>query len=148
MNIYEYFKNYDEKYYQMKDKIIEIKEAEYNFYNLTGIKFSDLPKSNSYKAFDFADQINRINKLIEDYKQKEKEYLEERDKCLEDINKLKNPKYKTIIKLAFLEKKKNKAIASILARTYKLDYSIDYVKNLKTKAINQFEQIVTNCYEK
>lgn len=146
MTINEYFKEYDNKYFEMKDKLIEIKEARSNFYNLTGSKFSDIPKS-GFSTADFADQISRINDLIEDYKKKEKNYIAERDKCLVDINKLKKPMDKTIIKLAFLEKKKNKSISSILNKIYNLDYSTDYIKNLKGKAIHNFEQIVTKCYE-
>lgn len=144
MDINEYFKEYDNKYFQMKDKLVELKEAEFNFYNLTGFKFSDYPKNHSVKGFDFSDQIERIESLIDEYKDLEKKYLDERKKSIEDVNKISKPLYRTIIILAFIEKKKNKTISNILNKTYKLDYSMEYIKNIKTKAINAFQNVIKN----
>ncbi len=143
MNIYEYFKEYKKKYYLMKDKLIEIRDAEIDFKTLTGYRFSDMPKANIIKPFDFSDQINRISKLIETYQKRQKEYLELKSKHLEVIDKLDKPIYKTLIKLSFLEMKGNKDISIILSKTYKLNYSIDYTKQLKNKAIKHFERIIS-----
>lgn len=146
MTIYDYFKEYDNKYYKMKDKLVELKDAERNFYTLTGTKPSEMPKTSSTKIFDFSDQMIRIEKIFEDYKKLESDYLKEKEKCLNDINKISNPKYRTIIRLSFIDKKKIKAIASVLGKIYKLDYTIDYIKNIKSKAIKEFEKKVTKNY--
>ena len=44
ITIYEHFKDYNKKYYEMKDKLVDVKEAEKNFLTLTGNKISDSPK--------------------------------------------------------------------------------------------------------
>lgn len=141
MNIYDYFKEYDNKYFKMKDKLVELKESERNFYTLTGSKPSDMPKSAKSKLFDFSNQLERIEKLTDEYKNLEILYLEERKKRMEDINKIQKPLYRTIITLSFIEKKKNKSIATILNKIYKLDYSSDYIKKLKTSSIKEFEKV-------
>lgn len=147
MSIYDYFDEYNNKYYKMKDKLVELREAERNYISLTGTKPSESPKTTTNKNFDFSDQLARIEKLILDYKKLEKDYLIEREKCISAINKVNNPKYRTILKLFFVEKKNLKALSIVLNKTYKLDYTIDYLKNLKTKSIKEFEK-VTFCYEK
>jgi hypothetical protein len=141
VNIYDYFKEYDNKYFKMKDKLVELKESERNFYTLTGSKPSDMPKSAKSKLFDFSNQLERIEKLTDEYKNLEILYLEERKKRMEDINKIQKPLYRTIITLSFIEKKKNKSIATILNKIYKLDYSSDYIKKLKTSSIKEFEKV-------
>lgn len=140
MTIYEYFKDYKIKYFKMKDKLIELKEAQRDFYSLTGTKFTDIPKSGT--SFGFDEQLIKIEKIKNDYLNKEHECAIARKKCVEDLDKIENPKYRTILTLAFLEQKNNKSISIILDKTYKLDYSIDYVKQLKNKAIKCFERLI------
>lgn len=147
MSIYDYFKEYNNKYFKMKDKLVECNEARKNYINLSGLNPSDVPKNKTNKNFDFGDQLARIEKLTLDYKKLESDYLEEREKCINAINKIHNPKYITILKLFFIEKKNLKSMSVILNKTYKLNYTIDYIKNLKSKAIKEFEKI-TFCYEK
>lgn len=147
MNIYEHFKDYNDKFYDMKDKMIAIKEAEKNFITLTGSRPNDMPKTNKNNNFDFSDQLARIEKMITSYKKIEKDYLKLREKHLKEISNVTKAKYRTILKLFFIEGKSLKTSTSILNKTYKLDYTIDYVKNLKSKAIKEFEK-VTFCYKK
>lgn len=144
MNIYEYFKDYNDKFYLMKDKLIALKEAEKNYVTLTGSKITDIPRTSLNRNFDFSDQLARIEKMITSYKKVEKEYLELRDKHIKEISKINNPKYRTILKLFFIERKNIKSVSDILNKTYKLDYSIDYIKNIKVKAIKEFETIILN----
>ena len=75
MNIYEYFKDYNDKFYLMKDKLVAIKEAERNYVTLTGNKITDTPKTSLNKNFDFSDQLAKIEKMLISYKKVEKEYL-------------------------------------------------------------------------
>lgn len=147
MSIYDYFEDYNDKFYKMKDKLVELQEMRKNFVSLTGTKFNDMPNIKTNKNFDFGDQLVRIEKAISDYKKIESEYLEEREKCINAINKVTNPKYRTILKLFFIEKKNLKSLSIILNKNYKLEYSVDYIKKLKTKSIKEFEK-VTFFHEK
>jgi len=147
MTIYDYFKEYNDAYYNMKDKLIELKEAEKNFISLTGTKPSEYPRNTSNGNFGFADQLARIEKIIVDYKKLEKDYLKERDKCVTAINKVNKHKHRTILMLFFIERKNIKEISNVLSRTYKLYYTIDYIKKLKSIAIREFEK-VTFFHEK
>lgn len=142
MSIYDYFKEYNNKYFRMKDKLIELKEAQRDFYSLTGTKFTDVPKSNAVTNFGFEEQLIKLEKLKAEYIKKEHDYLEEREKCIETINKVINPKYRTILKLFFIEKKNLKSMSVILNNTYKLNYTIDYIKQIKNKAIKEFEKLI------
>lgn len=155
MNIHEYFKEYNDKYFEMKDKFIELKEAQRDFYSLSGTKFTDMPKMKRNSNFEYEDQIMRIDKLREDYNKLEKEYLVLKNHHREEINKMKNSKHRTIMTLSFLEKKNLKNIAIILNKNYGLDYSIEYLRKLKSKAVKEFEEVIlfhkksyfsTNCH--
>lgn len=155
MNIHDYFKGYNDKYFDMKDKFIELKEAQRDFYSLSGTKFTDMPKTRGNTKFEYEDQIMRIDKLREEYNKLEKEYLMLKNKHREEINKIKNSKYRTIMTLSFLEKKNLKAISIILNKNYNLDYSVEYLRKLKSKAVKEFEEVTlfhkkshfsTNCH--
>lgn len=147
MNIYEYFKDYNDKFYLMKDKLVAIKEAERNYVTLTGNKITDTPKTSLNKNFDFSDQLAKIEKMLISYKKVEKEYLNLREKHLMEISKINNSKFRTILKLFFIERKNIKSVANILNKTYKLDYSVDYIKKIKSQATKEFEK-VTFLHEK
>ncbi len=142
ITIYEHFKDYNKKFYEMKDKLVDVKEAEKNFLTLTGNKISDSPKIISNKNFDFGDQLSRIEVLMCSYKKIEKEYLEMREQHLKEISQIENAKYKTILKLFFLENKNIKSVSVILNKIYKLDYSLDYIRKIKTQAVKEFEKVI------
>lgn len=142
ITIYEHFKYYNKKYYELKDKLVDLKEAEKNFLTLTGNKISDVPKITSNKNFDFGDQLSRIESLNCSYKKIEKEYLEMREQHAHEIAQIENAKYKTILKLFFLENKNIKSVSVILNKIYKLDYSLDYIRKIKTQAVKEFEKVI------
>lgn len=135
-----YFYEYRNKFYNMQDKLVELKTAKENFYNLTGIELTDSIKS--HKIIGYIDQLAEIEEIEIEYKKLKKEYEEERIKCLNDINKINYLVYRTIIKLAYLEFKSNKEISSILSRQYKKEYTVSSIRNLKTRANLVFEKIL------
>ena len=140
--IEKYFKDYTNKYHNMKQALKRYIEAKEDLYHLTGVKIDDMPKGNG-KALGFDDLLINIEKLNNDYITKFKKYEEEKEKCKQDINKLDDPISRAIIEYTYLNFEDNKTISISLKKYHSKDYSLGYIKRLKSKAIEQFEKIVT-----
>ena len=140
--IEKYFKDYTDKYHDMKKALKRYIDAKQDFYSLTGVKIDDMPKGNG-KAMGFDDLLINIEHLNNDYIIKYKKYEEERTRCKQDIDKLDDPISKAIIEYAYLDFEDNKAMSISLKEYHNKDYSLGYIKRLKLRAIEQFTRIVS-----
>lgn len=141
--IEEYFEDYTNKYYEMKKALKRYIEAKEDYYHLTGINIDDMPKGNQ-RPLDLGDLLVNIEQLCSEYKARDKELKEVMDKCERDIGKLKNPIHRAIIEYAYLNFESNKEIAESLKEYHNKNYSLGYIKILKSRAVNKFEELITN----
>ena len=126
----------------MKKALKRYLDATQDFYTLTGIKLDDMPKTKG-KALGLDDLLANIEQLNLEYIARNKEYQEERNKCKKDIDKLENPIYRTIIEYTYLNFENNKEIAKSLKEYHNKDYTLGYLRILKSKAISKFEKMIT-----
>lgn len=140
--IEEYFKNYTNQYHEMKKALKRYVDAKTDFYHLTGIKYDDMPKAKG-KVLGLDDLMINVEQLNNDYLIEYKKYEEEKEKCKKDINKLEHPIHKAIIEYAYLNFEDNKTMAYSLKEYHNKNYSLGYVKILKTRAVAKFEKIIT-----
>ena len=132
--IYNHFRAYREVVFKIRSKNMELMKLKEDWYNLTGVRLSDMPKGG--KPMDMADQLHRIV-------EKEKglsalvNYREELRKVHEkEIDNIEDLKKRTILKLFFLDNCSIKQIAQCI------DKSEPHTKKLKRDAIEEFINIV------
>ena len=139
----EYFEDYTNKYYEMKKALKRYIEAKEDYYHLTGINLDDMPKGNQ-KPLGLDDLLGNIEQLNNEYIARSKELEEAEEKCRRDISKLKNPIYRAIIEYAYLNFESNKEISDSLTEYHNKNYSLGYIKILKSRAVNKFNELITN----
>lgn len=139
-----YFESYTNKYDAMQDVLKELVDAKQSFYSLTGIDYDDMPKGNK-KPLGFDDLLGNIENLEKEYITRKREYEEEKEKYKKDIDGLEELSkiHKTIIKYAYLDFESNKTITDSLKKYHNKDYSLGYVKILKSNATNKFRKLIT-----
>lgn len=118
-------------------------EATEDFYTLTGIKYTDMPKTRG-KSLGFDDLMINIENLYNEYLEYKKDYDKDYKECMEDINKLDNQIHRLIIEYSFIDEKKDKDIIDTLSGFHDKDYSYSHFRRLKTKAIEKFERMIQN----
>ena len=139
--IEKYFKDYTDKYHEMKKALKEYIDAKQNFYTLTGINYDDMPKAQS-KNLGIDDLMVRVETLMERYIEKCNEYELAKEKCKKDIERLDNPIHKAIIEYAYLNFEDNKKLANSLKEYHNKDYSLGYIPILKLRVIEKFEKMI------
>ena len=116
---------------EIKEKIILLKE---NIYNVKGIRYSDLPKSN-VSTYDIIYQITEIEELenrLEELMINKKEIVEHLEKEIENVN---NDKFRRVLRMYYISKFNLFEIADIMKISY------GHVKKLKRQAINEFIKV-------
>lgn len=139
----EYFEDYTNRYYEMKKALKRYIEAKEDYYHLTGINLDDMPKGNQ-KPLGLDDLLGNIEQLNNEYIARKKELEEAEEKCRRNINKLKNPIYRAIMEYAYLRFESNKDIAESLNEYHNKNYSLGYIKILKSRATSKFIELITN----
>lgn len=126
-----HFKAYNDLLHRINDKNMELIQLKENWYNISGVKYSDV-KSTGGKIPDVADQLHFIV-------EKEKElkalinHKEELRRIHEiEIDKLGNAKKRTVLKLFYLDKFTIKEIA------VSLKCSDGHIKKLKRWGVAEF----------
>ena len=132
--INEHFMEYNDllnRIEEIKEKIILLKE---NIYNVKGIRYSDLPKSN-VSTYDIIYQITEIEELenrLEELMINKKEIVEHLEKEIENVN---NDKFRRVLRMYYISKFNLFEIADIMKISY------GHVKKLKRQAINEFIKV-------
>lgn len=139
--INDYFKEYTKSYHNMKRALKKYIDAKSDFHNLTGVKYDDMPKAKG-KSLGFDDIMIRIEELYDKYILELKKYDDLRDKCINDINKLDNPIHRAILEYFYLDFECIKEVAYSLKEFHDKDYSLAYIRELKSNAVSLFEQNV------
>lgn len=139
--IEKYFSEYTRLYHDMKKALKRYVDAQSDFYTLTGIRYDDMPKAKG-KSLGFDDLMIKIEELYNVYLELYENSEKEREKCLNDINKLSNPIHRVIIEYAYLNFESNKEIALSLQEYHNKSYSLSYISEIKTTAIREFEKII------
>ena len=125
----------------MKRALKKYVDAKSDFHNLTGVKYDDMPKSKG-KSLGLDDLMIRIEDLYDKYILELKKYDKLRDKCIKDINKLENPIHRAILEYFYLDFECIKEVAYSLREYHDKDYSLAYIRELKSNAVYLFEQNV------
>ena len=113
---------------EIKEKIILLKE---NIYNVKGVKYSELQKSN-ISNYDITYQLAEIEELenkLEELLIKKKGIVEHLEKEIENV---KNDNYRRILRMYYISKFNLFEIADIMNLSYA------HIKKLKRNAINEF----------
>ena len=144
--IEKYFKEYTDKYHAMQKALKLYANAKEDFYHLTGVNIDDMPKGKVALGFD--DLLGNIEELNNEYIRRKEEYEEEKARCKKDIEELDNPIYRAIIEYAYINFESNKQIMESLKEYHNKDYSLGYIKILKSRAIKKFKKLITKNNEK
>lgn len=115
----------------MQYELINLKES---FYRITGMKYGDAVNSTVKVTMeDLLNEIEEVNQMI---KAKQKVKKEMREKHMNDIRKLEDDRYRTIIKLYYLDRCPLKQIS------YCLGLSDSHTKKLKSHAMKEFLKLI------
>lgn len=139
-----YFEKYVEKYESMQEALKELIDAKQDLYTLTGIKYDDMPKGNK-KPLGLEDLLSHVEGLEEYYAEQKSIYENTKEKYKKEIdglNELQNI-HKIIIKYAYLDFESNKMIMDSLKKYHNKDYSLGYIKILKSQANNKLKKLIT-----
>ena len=142
MTIEEYFKAVTDKRVEMERALKRYVEATEEFYTITSVKYTDMPKAKG-KVLGFDDLMIRIEEIYEFYLEQKRLYDIEYQKCMNDINKLDESIYKLIIEYAFINLEKDKQIIDSLKKYHNIEMSYSYLRNSKSKAKNSFINLIS-----
>lgn len=129
----EHFKEYNEIINRINESLMQIrgyKEA----MTLKGISYSAIPKSTSLNA-DIAFYLGEIAEIEENIKELKEKRDALKKKHEQEINKLSDNRYKTIIRMIYLEKLPINKVADVL------EISVSHTKKLKRKAVEEFLRV-------
>lgn len=128
----EHFKRYNDVLYRINELSIKLIGLKERIKSAKSISFDKSPKSNSVvlDTLYFLAEIEELEKKIEQLK-KEKDKIKERHE--KEINKLGDIRYKSIIRMIYIEKMNINNVACAL------NVSISYARTLKSKAIIEFK---------
>lgn len=142
MTIEKYFKEVNDKRVEMERALKRYVEATEEFYTITSVKYTDMPKAKG-KVLGFDDLMIRIEEIYEFYLEQKKLYEIEYQKCMNDINKIEESIYKLIIEYAFINLEKDKQIIDSLKKYHNIEISYSHLRNSKSKAKNSFCSIIS-----
>lgn len=143
MTIKEFFEYIKDNKRDMGKALRKYVEATENFYTITGIKYTDMPKSKG-KALGFDDLMANIEELFHEYLTLREQHKEIYEFYLSYINKLSNKTHRLIIEYSYINEDDDKQLAITLKEYHNLDYTNDYVRRLKSKAKKEFELLIDN----
>lgn len=139
--IKKFFKEANDKKIEMQKALKKYVEATEDFYTLTGVQYSSMPKAKG-KVLGFDDLMANIEALYNTYLEKKKDYDKECESCMNEINKLDNQVYRLIIEYSFIDDKKDKDIIGALLEFHNMDYSYSHFRKLKGQATKEFKSII------
>lgn len=142
--IEKYFEKYVEKYKSMQSALKRLIDAKQDLYNITGIKYDDMPKG-SKRPTGLEVLLANIDSLEEEYIKEKSKYEESKDeykKQIDGLNELQSI-HKIIIQYAYLDFESNKMIMDSLKKYHNKDYSLGYIKILKSQANNKLKKLIT-----
>lgn len=142
MNINKFFEDINDKKREMEKALKKYVDATEDFYTLTGVKYTEMPKSKG-NALGFDDLLANIEELHEEYLDLRKEYKSLYNCCMKYINKLDNIIHRLIIEYTYINLDDDKKILSTLSNFHNINYSYGHFRNVKSKAIKEFKKIVT-----
>lgn len=129
----EHFKEYNEIINRINESLMQIKGYK-EAMTIKGISYSAIPKSTVLNA-DIAFYLGEIEEIEE----RLKELKEKRDalkkKHEQEIDNLSDNRYKTIIRMIYLEKLQINKVADVL------EISVSHTKKLKRKAVEEFLRV-------
>ena len=144
MNAEEFFEYIVDKEKEKDKALMQYIKATENFYTITGFKYTDMPKSKG-KVLGFDDLMANIEDLYNEYLEKKRQYLELYNFYLKYINKLSNKTHRIIIENFYIYGEKYKQLVDTLQSFFRIEYSIDYVRQLKFKAKKEFEKLIDDA---
>ncbi len=136
-----YFEDVKTKKKAMQKALKKYVESTEDFYTLTGIQYTDMPKSKG-KALGLDDLMADIEELYFDYLKCKNDFDIEYNKCMKDIDKLDNQLYELIIEYNFIDKKKDKEILKALKEYHNMDIAYGTLRNLKSQAKKRFKKVL------
>ena len=146
MRIREFFRYITEKKEEVEKTLKRYVESAEDFYTITGVQYSEMPKVKG-KALGFDDLMANIEEFYNTYIALKKEYDDMYIDYLKYINKLKDKRYRLIIEYSFINGEDDKQVCESLREYHNYDYSNNYVRQLKIKAINEFELVLVEYKE-
>jgi len=144
MTIEEFFEYIINKEKEKDKALMKHIKATENFHTITGVKYTDMPKAKG-KVLGFDDLMANIEDSYNGYLEKKKQYLELYDFYLKYINKLNNQTYRIIIENFYIHGERYKQLVNTLISFFRIEYSIDYVRQLKFKAKKEFEKLIDDA---
>lgn len=140
--IEKFFEDYEDSKKNMESALRQYIFATQELYSITGINYSDMPKSQGkIKGIDAL--LVNIETLFNNYIKESSKCTEERNKCMQKIKEIKNITYQLIIELVYLDGiATDKEVVEVLEKYHKLSYAPSYYRKLKSIAQNQFEEIL------
>lgn len=145
--IEKYFKKIVDYKYNMQKAFKRYIEAQDDFYIITGIKYTTMPKSEG-KPLGFDDLMVHIEDLYNEYIKCKNKYDKEYKIIIKDINKLDNQLYRLIIEYTYIDrkidKKPDKETLKELQDYHKIDISYPYFRKIKSNAKSDFLNIISN----
>lgn len=144
MDIVQYFGTYNSLVENMQIALKLWVDAKEDFYYITGIQIDDMPKAKAEAKRRGLDSLmENIETLGEKYINLKLSCEDERKRCKRDIDKLESKLYRLIIEYAFLDMDKDKKILNTLKTYHNMDISYGYFRNSKSKAIKEFETLIS-----
>lgn len=141
MNINQFFKDIHDKKREMEKALKKYVDATEDFYTLTGVKYTEMPKSKG-NALGFDDLLANIEELHDEYLDLRKEYKSLYNCCMKYINKLDNIVHRLIIEYTYINLDDDKKILSTLSNFHNINYSYGHLRKIKSKAVKDFKKII------
>lgn len=134
----EYFKQYRDLKSRIKEMKYKLEEVEKSLYYISGVSYSDIPKSTQAPKDRLAIRIQEKDELIEEIQEMEKEKRDLEKEHLRDIYKLENDKYRTIIRAYYINDLTIEKISNLL------NVSVNHVYKMKRNADYIFSKLIQN----
>ena len=144
MSIEEYFVNINNKKIEMETAYKNYIEHIQLKCSVSGIDFSKEIVSGSRKIIGLDSMIQDDEEYADEYKLKHQEYKQERERCLSDIKKLKEPLYRLIIEYSYINQETIKDLCLTLKNYHNKEYSVEYITKEKSKAKKKFEEVINH----
>lgn len=143
MSINDFFEPINDKKTKMEKALKKYVEATEDFYTITGVKYTDMPKSKG-KVLGFDDLMANIEELFNDYLELRNQHKILYDFYISYINKLNNKTYRLIIEYSYINNEDDKQITNSLKEYHKLDYTNSHIRKLKSKASKEFNKLIND----
>lgn len=130
----------------MQDALVKWVNANEDFYVLTGIKLSDMPKGGV--PLGYADLLINIESLYNKYLKSKEDYEIEYNKCKKQLDKLNNRVHRLIIEYTYIDReidrKSDKETLKILNKYHNIEITYPYFRRIKIIAKKEFENTLGN----